>query len=171
MYKCFGNISLLETRSLIGWLARSTNQRPVFQLTYVSKTIMLPKHLHIIRPFVIMLIRFVSALRIFSGGEMFQLLSRDHQAQKSKSLYLKKIILESRVLWHQLVKPSRLRCKIFFRQYIFFYTETLETFLSSYLVQWSVKFDFINFIWKTYKKGMIGLYTFSSKLNLGMCVI
>ena len=44
---------------------------------------------------VIMLIRFVSALRIFSGGEMFQLLSRDHQAQKSKSLYLKKITLES----------------------------------------------------------------------------
>ena len=33
-HKCFGNIS-----------DRSTNQRPGFQLTYVSKTLMLPKHL------------------------------------------------------------------------------------------------------------------------------
>ena len=30
--------------------ARSTNQRPGFQLNYVSKTLMLPKHLHMIRP-------------------------------------------------------------------------------------------------------------------------
>ena len=32
------------------WLARSTNQRPCFQLTYVSKTLMLSKYLHMIRP-------------------------------------------------------------------------------------------------------------------------
>ena len=31
-------------------LARSTNQRPGFQLTYVSKTLMLSKHLYMIRP-------------------------------------------------------------------------------------------------------------------------
>ena len=47
-------VSQLETRPLIGWLARSifwsTNQRPGFQLTYVSKTLMLPKHLYMIRP-------------------------------------------------------------------------------------------------------------------------
>ena len=49
--KCFGNISQLETRPLIGWPSTSTNQRPGgFQLTYVSKTLMLPKHLHMIRP-------------------------------------------------------------------------------------------------------------------------
>ena len=29
----------METRPLIGWLARSTNQRPGFQLTYASKTL------------------------------------------------------------------------------------------------------------------------------------
>ena len=34
MCKCFGSISQLETRTLIGWLTRSTNQRPGFQLTY-----------------------------------------------------------------------------------------------------------------------------------------
>ena len=37
--KCFGSISQLETR-------------PGFQLTYVSKTLMLPKNLHMIRPLV-----------------------------------------------------------------------------------------------------------------------
>ena len=47
-HKCFGNISQLET--LIGWPAGSTSQRPGFQLTYVSKTVVLPKHLHMIRP-------------------------------------------------------------------------------------------------------------------------
>ena len=42
-HKSIGNISQLETRPLIGWLARSTNQRPGsrpgFQLTYASKTL------------------------------------------------------------------------------------------------------------------------------------
>ena len=38
-HKCFGNISQLETRPLIGWPSESTNQRPGFQLTYVSKTL------------------------------------------------------------------------------------------------------------------------------------
>ena len=49
---CFGNISQLETRPLIGWPSESINQRPGFhfQLTYVSKTLMLSKHLHMIRP-------------------------------------------------------------------------------------------------------------------------
>ena len=47
MCKYFGNISQLENRLLIGWLARSTNQRPGFQL------LMLPKHLHMIRPQVV----------------------------------------------------------------------------------------------------------------------
>ena len=51
-HKCFGNISQLETRTLIGWPSESTNQRPGFQLTYVSKTLTLPKHLHMIRPLV-----------------------------------------------------------------------------------------------------------------------
>ena len=41
MCKCFGSITVLET-----------NQRPGFQLTYVSKTLMLPKHLHMIQPLV-----------------------------------------------------------------------------------------------------------------------
>ena len=49
-HKCFGNISQLETRPLIGWPSGSTNQRPGLQLIYVSKTLMLPKHLHMIRP-------------------------------------------------------------------------------------------------------------------------
>ena len=39
MCKFFGSISVLETRPPIGWLARSTNQRPGFQLTYASKTL------------------------------------------------------------------------------------------------------------------------------------
>ena len=51
-HKSIGNISQLETRPLISWLARwSTNLRPGFQLTYVSKTLILPKHLHMIRPY------------------------------------------------------------------------------------------------------------------------
>ena len=51
MCKCFGNICQLKNRPLIGWPSKSTNQRPCFQLTYVSKTLMLPKHLHMIRPY------------------------------------------------------------------------------------------------------------------------
>ena len=43
-HKSIGNISQLETRPLIGWLARSTNQRTGFELTYVSNWLMLPKH-------------------------------------------------------------------------------------------------------------------------------
>ena len=39
MCMCFGSISQLETRPLIGSLARTTNQRPIFQLTYASKTL------------------------------------------------------------------------------------------------------------------------------------
>ena len=50
-HKCFGNISQLETRPLIGWSSGSTNQSPGFQLTYVSKTLMLTKRLHMIRPY------------------------------------------------------------------------------------------------------------------------
>ena len=46
------SISQLETRPLIGWPRGSTNQRPGFQLTYVSKTLMLSKHLHMIRPLI-----------------------------------------------------------------------------------------------------------------------
>ena len=46
----FGNISQLDTRPLIGWPSGTTNQRPGFQLTYVSKTLLLPKHLHLIHP-------------------------------------------------------------------------------------------------------------------------
>ena len=38
-HKSIGNISQLETRPLIGWSSGSTNQRPGFQLTYVSKTL------------------------------------------------------------------------------------------------------------------------------------
>ena len=50
MCKCFGSISRLENRPMIGWPSKSTNQRPGFQLTYVSNWLMLPKHLHMIRP-------------------------------------------------------------------------------------------------------------------------
>ena len=41
MCKCFGSISQLETRPLIGWPwpSESTNQWPGFQLTYASKTL------------------------------------------------------------------------------------------------------------------------------------
>ena len=38
-HKSNGNISQLETRPQIGWLARSTNQRHGFQLTNASKTL------------------------------------------------------------------------------------------------------------------------------------
>ena len=48
--KCFGNISQLETRPLIGWPSESTNHRPGFQLTYVSNCLMFPIDLHMIRP-------------------------------------------------------------------------------------------------------------------------
>ena len=51
-HKSFGNISQLETRPLIGWSSDWTNQRIGFQLTYVSKTLMLPKHLRMIRPLI-----------------------------------------------------------------------------------------------------------------------
>ena len=37
-YKCFGNISQLETRPMIGWPSESTNQRPGFQLTCFQNT-------------------------------------------------------------------------------------------------------------------------------------
>ena len=57
MCKSIGNISQLETRPLIGWPtrsigwpARSTNQRPGFQLTFVSNWLMLPIDFHMIRP-------------------------------------------------------------------------------------------------------------------------
>ena len=49
-HKSIGNISQLETRPLIGWPSESTIQRPGFQLTYVSNWLMIPKHLHMIRP-------------------------------------------------------------------------------------------------------------------------
>lgn len=39
MCKRVVNISQLEIRSMIGWLARSTNQRHVFQLTLCFKTL------------------------------------------------------------------------------------------------------------------------------------
>ena len=41
MCECFGSISQLETRPMIGCPSASTNQRPgfQFQLTYVSKTL------------------------------------------------------------------------------------------------------------------------------------
>ena len=52
-HKRFGNISQLETRPLIGRPNESTNQRPGFQLNYVSKTLILPKYLRMIRPLVL----------------------------------------------------------------------------------------------------------------------
>ena len=63
-HKCFGNISLLETGPFIGWPASSTNQRPGLQLTYVSKTLMLPKDLHMIRPQILHEMSFPGFFRI-----------------------------------------------------------------------------------------------------------
>ena len=52
MCKSIGSMSQLETRPPIGWPARSTNQRPGFQLNYVSNWLILPIDLHMIRPLV-----------------------------------------------------------------------------------------------------------------------
>ena len=102
-HKCFGNISQLETMSMIGWRARSTNQRPGFQNTIVSKILMLPKHLHMIRPlhedtfflkkyifFLTSMVSYTLFTRLFEDGPRplllaTRLLILQHQQQQHKS--------------------------------------------------------------------------------------